>query len=367
MARNRGMANTRANEIMGNFMQKMNNTGKSPVTQANNGNGNGNGDGDGDKKKKKTTYSEETTSSNSSAEAQIGENSSTTSTTMQPWTEWMDDPDVENGQFRTQTGTITNTTTEPGKILAERGTITKKFKGTDEEYLQKLVKGGNYSNVTPDEMIKKGIIGAGYADWWKGHGYKPKTSTTETPINNRETRKKTIPDTPKREPKPLPSNLSVYTPTHRKRIGVAGLLGVKNKLGQTKESDALTNIFNRKSVTVHAKNKKMQAAAFKHLKNYDDKVQKWYDKNSPGAKSRGFQKSGFDLAQAYEQGIVDRHRNTIEEKHRGQLLSTTPTKRGAKRMEKSEKRWSMNKYNPENQGLSRKEMKDRYKKNQGQA
>ena len=169
MARNRGMANTRANEIMSGFMDKMNNTQKSPVTLANNGNG----DGDGDKKKKKSTYSEEATSSNSSMEAQIGENKTTTSTTMQPWTEWMDDPDVENGQFRTQTGMTTTSTTEPGKILAERGTITKKFKGTDEEYLQKLVKGGNYSNVSPDEMVKKGIIGEGFADWWGGHGYKP--------------------------------------------------------------------------------------------------------------------------------------------------------------------------------------------------
>jgi len=364
MARNRGIANTRANEIMGKFMDKMNNTEKSPVTQANNGNGNGDGDGDKNKKKNKSTFESETTVTQENAKAQIGEKSSTTSTTMQPWTEWIDDPDVENQQYRTQTGVTSTTTTEPGEILAERGKITNKFKGTDEEYLQKLVKGGKYSNVTPDEMVKKGIIGEHYADWWGGHGYKPKTTTTETPINKRETRTTKIPDTPKKEPKPLPSNLSVYTPQHRKRLGVAGLLGVRNKRGQIKESELLTDIFNRKSVNIHAKNKKMQAAAFKHLKDYDAKVQKWYDKNSPGAKSKGFQKSGFDLAQAYEQGIVDRHRNKIDEKHRGQLLNTTPTKRDIKKMEKSEKRWAMNKWNPDNKNLSRKEMKEAYKKSQ---
>ena len=359
MARNRGIANTRANEIMGSFMDKMNNTDKSPVTQANNGNGNGDGDGDKNKKKNKSTFESETTVSKESAEAQIGENSSTTSTTMQPWSEWMDDPDVENQQYRTQTGVTSTTTTEPGKILAERGKITQKFKGTDEEYLQKLVKGGNYSNVTPDEMVEKGIIGKGYADWWGGHGYKPKTSTTETPINKRETRTTKIPDTPKKEPKPDPIYASTYAPLSDKRRGLR-----KTKLGNNRRiSQPLTSIFGEKTYSIHSKNKKKQAAAIKHAQTYDTKVKDWYEKKTPSAK-RGFQMSSFDTAAAYESGQVDRHRLAIPEEHRGQLLEQGPSKRKAKKMERSEKRWAMNKFNPENRNLSRKEMKEAYKKSQ---
>ena len=49
----------------------------------------------------------------------------------------------------------------------------------------------------------------------------------------------------------------------RKRIGVAGLLGIRNKRGQRKESEVLTKIFGKRTRGV------MDAAAEKH---YDEQL-----------------------------------------------------------------------------------------------
>ena len=61
--------------------------------------------------------------------------------------DWQSDPNVEGGEFRVIKGTASETTKKPGTVLKERGTITNKYKGSDNEYLKGLVGMQHYTYV----------------------------------------------------------------------------------------------------------------------------------------------------------------------------------------------------------------------------
>ena len=135
------------------------------------------------------------------------------------WSDWT--PNDSGGESRTAIGTASGTTTLPGRTLKERGTITNKFKGTDNEYITGLVGRGDYKGVSGEEMVKKGIISGKYKDEWNSRsGYKPKTTTRTETFKDAQTRKIKKPITTTTittsKPKPEPT----ITPTKRKKTPI---------------------------------------------------------------------------------------------------------------------------------------------------
>ncbi len=145
------------------------------------------------------------------------------------WSDWT--PNDSGGESRTAIGTASETTTLPGRTLKERGTITNKFKGTDNEYITGLVGRGDYKGVSGEEMVKKGIISGKYKDEWNSRsGYKPKTTTRTETFKDAQTRKiKTPTITPTittSTPKPEPT----ITPTKRKKTPIKNIINkIKNR------------------------------------------------------------------------------------------------------------------------------------------
>lgn len=147
------------------------------------------------------------------------------------WSDWT--PNDSGGESRTAIGTASETTTLPGRTLKERGTITKKFKGTDNEYITGLVNRGDYKGVSGEEMVKKGIISGKYQDEWNSRsGYKPKTTTRTETFKDVQTRKIKTPPTTTIPPPPTktPDKKTTITPTKRKKTPIKNLVNkVKNR------------------------------------------------------------------------------------------------------------------------------------------
>ena len=147
------------------------------------------------------------------------------------WSDWTSND--SGGESRTATGTASETTTLPGRVLKERGTITAKFKGGDDKYITGLVDRGDYKGVSGSEMVKRGIISGKFKDQWNDRsGYKPKTSTRTETFSDVQTRKIKTPSTTIIPPIILkkPEGGSTITTTKRKKTPIKNLVKkIKNR------------------------------------------------------------------------------------------------------------------------------------------
>ncbi len=219
--------------------------------------------------------------------------------------DWQSDPNVEGGEFRVIKGTASETTKKPGTVLKERGTITNKYKGSDNEYLKGLVGRGDYSNVTPDEMVSKGLIDKKYLGYWKEKGYKPQTSTRTETYSNIEKRKKIVPkkETPKKEIEPVFRTkkeikehvYNQYAGTARMRYGI----GKTGRYGHNrKSSKLLTNVFGMKNIK--------SASTIAH---YDEQNKRRKAKKYADRKGLTWLGSGESLADLRKQNKISQHGN----------------------------------------------------------
>lgn len=233
--------------------------------------------------------------------------------------DWQSDPNVKGGEFRVIKGTASETTKKPGTVLKERGTITNKYKGSDNEYLKGLVGRGDYSNVTPDEMVSKGLIDKKYLGYWKEKGYKPQTSTRTETYSNIEKRKKIVPEkvTPKKEIEPVFKTkkeikehvFNQYGGISRDRLSLYKKASTGKRLPASFNSGK-GDIFGKVATAIAGQKQVFKSDVEKKVKaSYDEQNKRRKAKKYADRKGLTWLGSGESLADLRKQNKISQHGN----------------------------------------------------------